>query len=114
MTFEARLAFVLFFFLCWTIVALLPWAVTAVAVRGRGAIIALPLAVFAAWAAGVFVPLAGWRDATGFFVSLLAALIAAAAGSVAGVAFARRIEAHREADPAHPRPAAGRRARLDS
>jgi hypothetical protein len=100
MTFEARLAFILFFFLCWTVVALLPWAVTAVAVRGRGAILALPLAVVAAWAAGVFVPLAGWRDATGFFVSLLAALIAAGAGSVAGIAFARRYEALRGGEPA--------------
>jgi hypothetical protein len=114
MTFEARLAFVLFFFLCWTIVALLPWAVTAVAVRGRGAIIALPLAVFAAWAAGVVVPLAGWRDATGFFVSLLAALVAASAASAAGIAVARRIEALRASEPAASRPAAGRRARLDS
>jgi hypothetical protein len=108
MTFEARLAFIVFFFLCWTIVALLPWAAVAVAVRGRGAILALPLAVLAGWAAGIAVPLLGWRDATGFFVSLAAALAGATAGSIAGIAFARRLEALR------PRPSARERARLDT
>jgi hypothetical protein len=102
MTFEARLAFLIFFFLCWTVVALLPWAATALYVRGRGAAIALPLAVVAAWAAGVFVPLAGWRDAAGFFVSLLAAFLAAAAGSIAGIAFARRLQAARARPAARP------------
>ncbi len=100
MTFEARLAFLIFFFLCWTIVALFPWVAAALYVRGRGAAIALPLAVVAAWAAGVFVPLVGMRDVTGFFVSLLAAFLAAGAGSIAGIAFSRRLEA------AHSRPAA--------
>ena len=95
MTFEARLAFLIFFFLCWTIVALFPWIAAALYVRGRGAAVALPLAVVAAWAAGVFVPLAGMRDATGFFVSLAAAFLAATAGSIAGIAFARRLEAAR-------------------
>ncbi len=95
MTFEARLAFLIFFFLCWTIVALFPWIATALYVRGRGAALALPLAVVAAWAAGVFVPLVGMRDVTGFFVSLLAAFLAACAGSIAGIAFARRLKATR-------------------
>ncbi len=93
MTFEARLAFLIFFFLCWTIVAFCPWIVTALYVRGRGAALALPLAVVAAWAAGVFVPLVGMRDVTGFFISLLAAFLAASAGSIAGIVFARRLEA---------------------
>jgi len=108
MTFEARFAFVVFFFLCWTIVALLPWVVTAILVRGRGAIVALPLAVLAAWAGGVLVPLLGWRDMTGFFVSLAAAVLAAGAGSAGGIAFARRLNI----DTARPSPT--RRARLDS
>ena len=95
MTFEARLAFLIFFFLCWTIVALFPWMATALFVRSRGAAVAFPLAIGAAWAAGVFVPLVGMRDVTGFFVSLLAAFLAAAAGSVGGIAFARRLEAAR-------------------
>jgi hypothetical protein len=108
MTFEARLAFIVFFFLCWTVVALLPWAAVAVAVRGRGAILALPLAVLAACASGIAVPLLGWRDATGFFVSLATALVGATGGSLAGIAFARRLEAGR------PRPSVRERARLDS
>ena len=102
MTFEARLAFLIFFFLCWTVVALFPWIAATIYVRGRGAAIALPLAVVAAWAAGVFVPLAGMRDATGFFVSLLAAFLAATAGSIAGIAFARRLEAARSRPAAEP------------
>ena len=93
MTFEARLAFLIFFFLCWTIVALFPWIAAALYVRGRGAAIALPLAVVAAWAAGVFVPLVGMRDVTGFFVSLVAAFLGACVGSIAGIAFARRLKA---------------------
>jgi hypothetical protein len=108
MTFEARLAFLVFFFLCWLMVALVPWAVVAVVVRGRGAIVALPLAILAAWAAGITVPLLGWRDATGFFASLVAALIAGAAGSLAGIAFARRMES------LSPRPSREGHARLDS
>ncbi len=102
MTFEARIAFLIFFFLCWTIVAFFPWIATALYVRGRGAAIALPLAVVSAWAAGVFVPLVGMRDVTGFFVSLLAAFFAAGAGSIAGIAFARRLETARSRPAAEP------------
>lgn len=102
MTFEARLAFLIFFFLCWTVVALLPWIAAALYVRGRGAALALPLAVLAAWAAGISVPLIGMRDAAGFFISLLAAFLAAAAGSVAGIAFARRLKAARARPAAAP------------
>jgi len=102
MTFEARFAFLIIFFICWTIVAFIPWIATALYVRGRGAAIALPLAVVSAWAAGVFVPLVGMRDATGFFVSLLAAFLAASAGSIAGIAFARRLETARARPAAEP------------
>ncbi|HUF52450.1 MAG TPA: hypothetical protein VMR52_01600 [Dehalococcoidia bacterium] len=108
MTLEARLAFIVFFFLCWTVMSLIPWAAVAVYVRGRGALLALPLAVLAAWAAGIAVPLLGWRDATGFFVSLGTAFIGGLAGAVAGVAFARRLNVD------VPRPVSARRARLDS
>ena len=102
MTFEARLAFLIFFFLCWTIVALFPWIATALYVRGRGAAVALPLAIAAAWAAGIFVPLVGMRDVTGFFVSLLAAFLAASAGSIAGIALARRLETARARPATEP------------
>jgi hypothetical protein len=88
---EARLAFILFFFLCWTIVGLVPWTVAAVASRGRGALVALPLALAAACAAGVFIPLIGLRDFTGFLISLAAAAVGGAAGAIGGIAFARRL-----------------------
>jgi hypothetical protein len=108
MTFEARLAFVVFFFFCWTVMAILPWTGAAVYVRGRGALLALPLAILAGWAAGVLVPLVGWRDAGGFFASLGTAFIAGLAGSVGGIILARRLNVDA------PRPVSARRARLDS
>ena len=102
MTIEARLAFIAFFLLCWCLSGLSPWAISAVWVRGRGAILALPLALAGACAGGVLVPLLGQRDLVGFLISLLTALVGSVAASVAGIAFARRISAAR---PASPRPA---------
>ncbi len=91
MTTEARLGFIAFFFLVWCFLGLIPWTVLAVFVRGRGALLALPLALAGAAAAGVAVPLLGGRDATGFFVSLATAGLGGALGAVAGIALARRL-----------------------
>jgi hypothetical protein len=105
MTPEARLAFVLFFFAVWCFVGLLPWAVAAVVARGRGALPALPLALAAASAAGVAVPLAGLDDAIGFFVSLATAFVGGAVASAAGIAVARRLGANSlSADAARRKP----------
>jgi hypothetical protein len=105
-TIEARLAFIAFFVLCWCLAGLIPWAISAVWVRGRGSILALPLALAGACAAGVLVPLLGQRDLVGFLLSLLTALIGGAAASFAGIAFARRISAASptspHATPQHP------------
>jgi hypothetical protein len=101
-TFEARLAFIAFFVLCWCVLGLIPWAVAAVWVRGRGALVALPLALASACSAGILVPLLGQRDAKGYFLSLATALVVGALGSAAGIAFARRLSA---ATPAPERPA---------
>jgi len=90
-TTEARLAFVFFFFAVWCFLGLSAWALAAVIARGRGALPALPLALAAACAAGVAVPLLGARDAIGFFVSLATALLASAIASVAGIALARKL-----------------------
>jgi hypothetical protein len=106
--YEARFAFIAFFFLCWSIVALFPWTLAAILSHGRGALIALPLALAAAWAAGVLVPLLGWRDAAGFFASLLTALLAASLASLAGLRIARHLDALRV--PAADRPRLRRRA----
>jgi hypothetical protein len=96
---EARLAFILFFFLCWCIVGLLPWTTAAVVVRGRGALLALPLALASACAAGVLVPALGQRDFTGFLISLLAALLGGIAGSIGGIACYRRLQRYADAKP---------------
>ncbi len=96
MTAEARLAFIVFFFAVWCFLGLMAWAVAAVVWRGRGALPALPLALAAAAAGGVVVPLLGARDAAGFFLSLVTAVIGGVLGSVAGIALARRLERARE------------------
>ena len=103
MTLEARLAFVLFFFALWCALGLLPWALAAVLTRGRGALLALPLALAGAAAGGVLVPLLGLRDALGLFLSLPAALVGGALASAAGIALGRRLSA----------PAAGSSTRRD-
>lgn len=98
MTVEARLAFLIFFFTVWCLVGLIPWALAAVLVRGRGALPALPIALAAACVGGVAVPLVGLRDAGGLLLSIPAAVVAGALGSWAGVRLARRLQA--EAAPA--------------
>ncbi len=95
MTPEARLAFILLFSLLWCLIGLVPWAAAAVLARGRGALLALPVALTAAVAAGVLVPAAGLRDATGFFVSLITALAGGTLGATAGIYLARRLAAGR-------------------
>ncbi len=99
-TFEARLAFVLFFFFIWCQIGLVPWTLFAVYNRGHGALLALPLALAAACAFGVAVPLVGWRDLTGFFASMAMALIGGTLGSVAGASLSNRILP----PPPEPRP----------
>ena len=91
MTLEARLAFVLFFFALWCLLGLLPWALAAVLTRGRGALLALPLALAGAAAGGILVPILGLRDAFGFFLSLPVALAGGALASAAAIALGRRI-----------------------
>ena len=91
MTTEARLGFLALFFIIWCFWGLLAWAVIAVIRRGRGALLALPLGLAGACAAGVAVPLLGLRDAGGFFLSMPAALVGSAVATTAGLALATRI-----------------------
>ena len=93
MTFEARLVFILAFFVIWSITALIPWAAAAVIMRGRGAAWALPLCIVAGCAFGVAVPVLGARDGTGFITSLLAAFAGSALAAVGTIALARRMVA---------------------
>ncbi len=91
MTLEVRIAFVLFFFAVWLVLGLLPWVVLAVLTRGRGALLGLPLALAAAAAAGVIVPLAGLRDFRGFLVSLVTALAGSALACILSFFLQRRL-----------------------
>jgi hypothetical protein len=93
MTPEARLAFVLFFFVVWCFLGLIAWAGAAVVARGRGALPALPLALACACASGMAIPLAGLNDFAGFLLSLAVAFVAGALASVAGIRLARRLGA---------------------
>jgi hypothetical protein len=72
----------------WGLCGLVPWALALIAARGRGALVALPLAFVAGVAGGLLVaPFGdGWPA---YFVSLLTAIAAGAVVSVA-VAAARR------------------------
>jgi len=91
MTFEARAAFVIFFFAVWLFLGLIAWATVAVIKRGRGALPALPLALAGAALAGVIVPLLGMQNGAGFAVSLCTATAGGLAGACAGLAFAARM-----------------------
>jgi hypothetical protein len=91
-TFEARLVFILAFFVIWSIAALIPWAAAAVISRGRGAAWALPVCVAAGCAFGVAVPVLGARDFTGFIASIFAALVGSALAAVGTIALARRLQ----------------------
>ncbi len=99
MTTEARIAFVLFFFALWCFVGLIPWAVAAVVARGRGALLALPIALAGACAAGVAVPVIGFDDFSGFLLSLATAFLAGGVASAAGIAVAQSLWPMRAAGP---------------
>jgi hypothetical protein len=90
MTYEARLAFVLFFFAIWLFFGLMAWASVAVIKRGRGALIALPAALLGAALAGVAVPLIVAQDGAAFVLSILTSTAGGFAGAIAGTALAIR------------------------
>ncbi|MEX1253309.1 MAG: hypothetical protein WEE64_03100 [Dehalococcoidia bacterium] len=73
----------------WGALGLVPWCVALFAGRGRGALVAMPLAFAAGIAAGALVPALGAKDATGFAVSLGAAM-AGGAVVVGGLALRDR------------------------
>lgn len=91
MTYEARVAFVIFFFAVWLFFGLMSWAAVAVIKRGRGALAALPLALAGAALGGVAVPLLGMQNGAGFALSICTATAGGFAGAYAGIAFASRM-----------------------
>jgi hypothetical protein len=95
MILEARLGFIILFLLFWSTIGIVPWTVSAIASRGRGALLLLPIVVLSAIAAGFIVPITGARGLTGFWISLLTALVGATIAAAAGAALVRRLHAER-------------------
>ena len=93
MTFEVRVALLLLLSALWALIGFLSWTVAAVARRGRGVLLALPLAVAGAAAAGALVPVAGLRDELGFFLSLGTAFLGGALASLLGILLTARLSA---------------------
>ncbi len=94
MTIDLKIAFLLFFFGTWAFLGMIPWLTMAIIQRGRGALLAFPLAIAGAWAAGVAVPLLGFDDVRGFFISLGAAVAGGAILSQVGFYLARSFDSH--------------------
>ena len=63
----------------WLIVGGVPWLVLSIATRGHAGLQHLPLAMFTGVVAGLAVPILGRTDATGLWLSFVAALTAPAA-----------------------------------
>lgn len=73
----------------WAILGLIPWLVLAVRRRGRGVLIALPLAVAGGIGGGVLVPAVGLRDVIALILSVGAALVGGLALSLVGLRLSR-------------------------
>jgi hypothetical protein len=99
MTYEARLGFVIILIFFWATIGIFPWAVAAIRMKGRGALLLLPVVLLSAILAGIAVPLTGARGITGFWISLFTALFGAVIASSAGAVLVPRLLAP---DPESP------------
>jgi hypothetical protein len=77
-------------FLFWAALGSLPWLVAAVILRGRGVLLALPLAIVGGAAGGVIVPAAGARDELGLALSVGTAFLGGLLLSQLGFRLSRR------------------------
>ena len=93
MPIDLDIVFLALLFIMWAILGFIPWLVVAVLRRGRGVLIALPLAIAGGAGGGVLVPAAGAKDETGLFLSLGTALVGGLALSLLGLRLSR-IVAH--------------------
>jgi uncharacterized membrane protein YeaQ/YmgE (transglycosylase-associated protein family) len=89
MPIDLDIIFLALLFIMWAILGFLPWLALALRRRGRGVLIALPLAVVGGAGGGVLVPAAGAKDETGLFLSLGTALIGGLALSLLGLRLSR-------------------------
>lgn len=86
---DLDIIFLALLFIMWAILGFIPWLVLAVLRRGRGVLIALPLAVAGGAGGGVLVPAAGAKDETGLFLSLGTALVGGLALAMLGLRLSR-------------------------
>ena len=86
---DLDIIFLALLFIMWAILGFLPWLALALIRRGRGVLIALPLAVAGGAVGGVLVPAAGAKDETGLFLSLGTALVGGLALSLLGLRLSR-------------------------
>ncbi len=73
----------------WAALGAVCWLAGAVARRGRGVLLALPLAALGGLAGGLLVPALGRRDGVGLLVSLGAALLGGLLFAAAGYRLGR-------------------------
>ena len=85
MPIDLDIVFLSLLFIGWAILGSIAWLALAVRRRGRGVLIALPLAVVGGAAGGVLVPAAGAKDETGLFLSLGTALLGGLALALVGL-----------------------------
>jgi len=89
MPIDLDIIFLALLFIMWAILGFIPWLALAVLRRGRGVLIALPLAVAGGAGGGVLVPAAGAKDETGLFLSLGTALVGGLALALLGLRLSR-------------------------
>ena len=86
---DLDIIFLALLFIMWAILGFLPWLALALLRRGRGVLIALPLAIVGGAGGGVLVPAAGARDETGLFLSLGTAIVGGLALTLLGLRLSR-------------------------
>ncbi len=89
MPIDLDIVFLALLFIMWAILGFIPWLALAVLRRGRGVLIALPLAVAGGAGGGVLVPAAGAKDETGLFLSLGTALVGGLVLALLGLRLSR-------------------------
>ena len=87
---DLDIIFLALLFIMWAVLGFIPWLTLAVLRRGRGVLIALPLAVAGGAVGGVLVPAAGAKDETGLFLSLGTALVGGLALALLGIWLSRQ------------------------
>jgi uncharacterized membrane protein YeaQ/YmgE (transglycosylase-associated protein family) len=86
---DLDIIFLALLFIMWAILGFIPWLALALLRRGRGVLIALPLAIVGGAGGGVLVPAAGAKDETGLFLSLATALVGGLALALLGLRLSR-------------------------